>query len=89
MIYGPPEVVRLAVDPHEHLVQVPAPAGIRMVLDTALSDLRCEHRTEPVPPEPHGLVTNIDAALEQQILDLPQRQWIPDVHHHRQADHLG
>ena len=54
-----------------------------------LPDLRGEHRTEPVPPEPHRLVTDVDAALEQQILDLPQRQRIADVHHHREADYLG
>jgi hypothetical protein len=27
--------------------------------------------------------------IEQQILDLTQRKWIADVHHHREADHLG
>ena len=28
------------------------------------------------------------AGLAQQILNLPQRQRIADVHHHREADHL-
>jgi hypothetical protein len=31
----------------------------------------------------------ISIPLEQQILDLPQRQGIADVHHHREADDLG
>ena len=43
----------------------------------------------PVPPEPHRLMADIDATLEQQILDLAQRQRIADVQHHSEADHLG
>ena len=39
--------------------------------------------------EPHRLVTDVDATLEQNILDLPRRQRIADVHHHHEADHLG
>ena len=27
----------------------------------------------PVPPEPHRLMTNVDATLGQQVLDLAQR----------------
>ena len=57
--------------------------------DAAISDLRSEHRTEPVPSEAHGFVTDIEAALEQHIFDLSQRQRIPDVHHHREPDHVG
>jgi hypothetical protein len=34
-------------------------------------------------------MADIDAALKQQIFDLPQRERITDVHHHREADHLG
>jgi hypothetical protein len=34
-------------------------------------------------------MTDIDAALVQQILDIPEREREPDVQHHRQADHLG
>ncbi|MDH3918748.1 MAG: hypothetical protein OEU25_11280 [Rhodospirillales bacterium] len=45
--------------------------------------------SEPVPPEPNGFVADIDTALEQQIFNLPQCQPVADVHHHREADHLG
>jgi hypothetical protein len=31
-------------------------------------------------------VADVDPALEEQILDLPQRERIADVHHHREAD---
>ena len=59
------------------------------MLNPAFPDLRGEHRTEPVPPEPHRLVTDIDAAFVQQIFDLAQRQRVADIHHHREADDLG
>jgi hypothetical protein len=31
-----------------------------------------EHRPEPVPPQPNRIVANIDAALGQQTLYVPQ-----------------
>ena len=60
-----------------------------MILNPALPDLRSKHRAEPVPPETYCLVADDDAALEQKVLDLAQRQRIPDIHHHRQANDLG
>lgn len=33
--------------------------------------LRRENQAEPVPPESFGLVTDLDATLVQQILDVP------------------
>jgi hypothetical protein len=36
-----------------------------------------------------GLVTDVDAALEEHIFDLPQRQRIANIHYHHEADHLG
>ena len=44
-------------------------------------------RTEPVPAMAYRLVAKADAALEQKVLHIPQRQRKADVHHH-QADHL-
>jgi hypothetical protein len=41
------------------------------VLNSLSSHLGGEHRAEPVPPEAHRLVTNINAGLMQQILDVP------------------
>ena len=32
-----------------------------------------EYRPEPVPPEPHRLVSAIDATLEEQVLDVAKR----------------
>jgi len=53
-----------------------------------LPDFRGKQGTEPVPPEPHGLVAEIDATLEQHIFDLPEKQRIADVQHHRETNNL-
>ncbi len=59
------------------------------MMNASFPDLRGEHRTEAVPPAPDRLVADIDATFEQQIFDLPQRQRIADLYHHREADYLG
>src|SRR6056297_446378 len=89
VIDGAPEVVHLAVDLHEHLVEVPSPVAGLHALDAALADLGSEQRTEAMPPEPHRLVADLDTALMQKILDVPKREREPDVHHHRQTDDLA
>ncbi len=89
MIDGAPEVMCLAVDPDKHLIQVPSPLRIGPTMNAPLPDLRRENRAEPVPPETYRLVADIDATFEKKIFDLPQRQRIPDVHQHRQANYLG
>ena len=58
------------------------------MMNAPLPDLSGEHRSEPVPPEPHRLVADIDTTLEQQVLDLAQRQRIADVQHHCEADNF-
>jgi hypothetical protein len=67
-----PEIMRLAIDPDEHLVQVPVPLRKRPMMKASFPDLVGEHRTETVPPEPHCLVTDVEAPLEEQIFDWPQ-----------------
>jgi hypothetical protein len=58
-------------------------------LDTAAADFGGENRSKPVPPEPNRFVRDVDTALVQEVLDVPERQRIPDVHHHCKADNLG
>ena len=41
------------------------------MMNAPLPDLGGEHRPKAVPPQTHHLVADIDAALEQEILDLP------------------
>jgi hypothetical protein len=40
-----PEIMRLAVDPDEHLIQVPTPSRKRPMVNASFPDLRGEHRT--------------------------------------------
>tara|TARA_R100001143_G_scaffold62663_1_gene66529 strand:- start:17444 stop:17662 length:219 start_codon:yes stop_codon:yes gene_type:complete len=70
MIDGAPKIVGFAIDPHEHLTQVPAPVRKGMDSDPALPDFCCEHRTKPIPSVLNRLVTDIDAPFEEHILDL-------------------
>jgi len=39
--------------------------------EPAVSGSPRQNRTEPVPPETHGLVADVDATPKQQIFDLP------------------
>jgi hypothetical protein len=66
VINSAPEIVFHAVDLHENLVEMPASmAEIPHRLDPATADLGRENRAEPVPPEPHRLVRDVDAALRE------------------------
>ena len=89
VIHRSPEIMRLAIDPDENFVEMPAPLRKRAMMNASFPDRGGEHRTEPVPPVPNRLVADVDAPLKQEILDLSQRQRIADIHHHREADHLG
>ncbi len=59
------------------------------MMKVSFPDRGREYRTEPVPPVPNRLAANIDAPLEQEIFDLPQRPRTADIHHRREADHVG
>ncbi|CAM3247759.1 hypothetical protein SPAN111604_12980 [Sphingomonas antarctica] len=72
MIDGAPEVVGFSVNVHEHLIEVPAPqTKAAHSAHSLTTNVGGKHRPEPVPPEPVRLMSNINAALEQQILDIP------------------
>ena len=87
---GSPQIMGDAFCLHGNFVQMPLPRiPSSRHISAPHSDPSGEHRTEPVPPVPHGFVAQIDASLVGQILDVPQRQRKPDIHHHRQADRLG
>ena len=85
----PPQVVGFAIDPHEYLVEMPAPLrAVSMRGRQILSDLCREHRTKTVPPCTYGLVADVDSPLVERIFGLPQRQGKTDIHHHCQANDL-
>jgi transposase InsO family protein len=56
------------------------------MMNPSPADLGSKQRTEPIPPEPHGFVADIDAALKQDVFDLAQRNRVTNVHHHRQLN---
>jgi hypothetical protein len=66
VIDSTPQIVRLVVDFHEHLIKVPAPLAKAAHPACPLpANISRKHQAEPVPPQTHGLVTDIDTALEQ------------------------
>jgi hypothetical protein len=81
--------VPLAVDLHENLVKVPPPAARPHPRNPTLSDLGCKQRTKSVPPEPDGLIADVDPLLVKKVLDVPQRKRKPDIHHDGKVDDLG
>ena len=67
---GPPQVHRPAGDFHEHLVQVPSAARAT----SPAPQLPGDQRSETSDPDPDGLVSDHDAALGEQFLDVAQAQ---------------
>lgn len=66
MVDRSPEVVHFAIDLHVDLVEEPPPLGVLAQRGNPLSpDLRGKYRAEPVPPQPHSLMANVDTAFEQ------------------------
>ena len=79
----------LTVDANKHLIKVPAPIRPIAAVDAPPPYFTGKHRTETVPTETHCLVTDVDAAFEQDVFDLAQRHRIEDLHHHCDAEDLG
>ncbi|EFL87570.1 secreted protein B [Ahrensia sp. R2A130] len=67
---------------------LPMRIGTRL-LDASFADFASKHWTKSVPPKADRFVTDDDATLMQQILDVAQRERKPDVRHHCEADDLG
>ena len=89
MIDRAPEVVALAVDLHEHLIEMPAsiPMSLHRI-DAAPSDLGGEMLAEATTPYYDGLMRDVDATFMQRVLDIPKRQREADIQHDRNEDHL-
>ena len=72
LIHGAPEIMRLAGDLEDDLIEVPLPlAEAPHAADPLPAYVCCEQRAEPVPPIPHRLVADLDVPLVQQVLDVP------------------
>ncbi len=80
----------LSVDLYVDLIKMPPPVPEALHPANPLApDIGGEQRAEPIPPQPDRFMADVDAALEQQVLDVPQRQRETDIHHYHEADHLG
>ena len=79
-----PQVPQPAVDPDEHLVEVPLVAGARappaQLVGVDLPELGA--------PPPDRLVTHRDTAYEHQLLDLAEAEREPEVQPHAVVDDL-
>ena len=74
MIHGPPQEVRLTVDLHENLVEMPTP--VRIAARPARpfpTDFSGEHRAKSVLPETNRFVADVNSALVEQIFRVPER----------------
>ena len=90
MIDGAPEIVLDTVDFHKDLIQVPLPLCVLShVGGTLRSDLASEDRAEPIDPEPHALMADIDPAFMKEVFDIAKRQREADIHHHCELDDFG
>ncbi len=56
--------------------------------DPLSPDIAGTERPKPVPPHPYRLMADVDAAFEQQVLDVAQRQPEANLHHHYKPDHF-
>jgi len=87
VIDSAPEIVLLAVDFDEDLIEMPSPLlALSQGLRALLPDLGCEHRAEPVPPMAHAFMADVDPTFVEQVFDIPQRKWKSDIHHHCKTD---
>jgi hypothetical protein len=66
LIHSPPEIVQRAVDPDEHLVEVPGVAGLRSPLPEPFREVA----TEFPAPVSNTLVVHDHAAFSQDQLDV-------------------
>ena len=85
MVDCAPQIAELAVDLHEHLIQVPAPLRIADMCATRRLRISAANIG---PNRFHQNRTVSWPALGQQILDVAQRQRVSHVHHHDQTDNL-
>jgi hypothetical protein len=68
-----PQVDHLTIELHVHLVEVPAPlAEATHPAHPLATDVARKQWAEPVLPQPYPLMTDVDPALEQQVLHVPQ-----------------
>jgi hypothetical protein len=82
-----PQVDHLVTQLNVHLIRMPVSKAVHAA-NPLPANASGEYRTKPVPPEPHRIVTEDEAALKQQILDVSQALQEANVHQHHEPDYL-
>ncbi len=67
---GTPKIMRFAIGPHAHLVQMPTSVLKRITIYLALPYFGCEHWTKAVPSKSDCLIANSFAALMQVVFNI-------------------
>ena len=75
VIDRPPEPHALAADPHRHLIQVPSSCG----LGSGSPKILGEETAKLQGPTANRLITGVDAALGQHLLDIAKAQGEPKI----------
>lgn len=90
MIDCTPEIMRLASDLHEDLVEVPLPLrDLAHVACPPHPDLAGKHRPKPIYPSSNTLMADVNSTLVKEVFDVAKGQRKTNVHHDRELDNLG
>ena len=75
VIHSPPKIVRLAVDLHEHLIQMPLPVcPWPHSINPSAAHFGSKQWAKSVPLKPNCLMADVDAAFVQTILNIAKRK---------------
>jgi hypothetical protein len=84
IVHSAPQVHAPAADLHHHLVEMPATGGRR----PASAQVGCDQWPKLDHPAAYCLATDLDPALGEQLLDVPDTQGEAEIQPHSIADHL-
>ena len=73
MVDRAPEVMLYSVDLDEDLIEMPLPlSDLPHIVGSPLTDLASKVGSKPINPESYTFMTNIYAALVEQVFDIPK-----------------
>jgi hypothetical protein len=85
LVHSTPEIVLHALDPHEHLIEVPLVTRSR----TTAAQAVCEGLAKLLAPASNGLIRDCDAPLGQQEFNVSKAEAEHVIQPDRMADDLG
>ena len=81
VIDSPSQIVSVAIDLYEGLVEVPAPVRICVLMNPTFSYFDCENWAEPVPAKSYHLMADVDALFMKEVFNITERWWKPHILH--------